>query len=145
MNIDTINEEWAADCVIDRNDLTLETLRTPKLHAKYLAMLMRARQSLIRYTSEYQQMRELRAQYYSGALSRDELQQYGWTQYQGLKPLKSDMSTKLDADSEVIKVKLKVQYTEAMVEQLEQIMYSIKGRDWSIKNHITWQQFQAGN
>jgi hypothetical protein len=83
--------------------------------------------------------------YYSGALSRDELQQYGWVQYQGLKPLKTDMVSKLDADSEVIKVKLKVQYTEAMVEQLEQIMYSIKGRDWGIKNHITWQQFQAGN
>jgi hypothetical protein len=90
-------------------------------------------------------MKELRSRYYQGILSKEELEDYGWSQFQGLKPLKSDMQSKLDGDSELQKIRLKVQYIEAMHYQLESILNQIKGRDWSIKNHIQWQMFQAGS
>ena len=145
MNIDYINEQWAVDCNIDRNDLTLETLRTPNLHQKYLDMLMSCKQKLMRYSSDFDAMKELRSRYYQGLLSKDELAERGWSQYQGLKPLKSDMSTKLDGDSELQKIRLKLQYIEAMHYQLESILNQIKGRDWAIKNHIEYAKFISGN
>ena len=145
MKIEDITQQWSEDCVIDRNNLTLETLRTPNLHQKYLEMLMQCKQKFIKYSSDYDSMKELRSRYYQGILSKEELEDYGWSQFQGLKPLKSDMQSKLDGDSELQKIRLKVQYIEAMHYQLESILNQIKGRDWSIKNHIQWQMFQAGS
>jgi hypothetical protein len=144
MKIEDITQQWSEDCVIDRNNLTLETLRTPNLHQKYLELLMQCKQKLIKYSSDYDSMKELRSRYYQGILSKEELEDYGWAQYQGLKPLKSDMQSKLDGDTELQRIRLKVQYIEAMIYQIESILHQIKGRDWVIKNHITWQMFQAG-
>lgn len=144
MDIESINAEWAEDCKIDRNNLTEETLKTANLHSKYLQMLMNCKNKYLKYHNDVAVMRELRSRYYSGQLSVEELYQYGWKQYQGLKPLKSDLASKLDADSELLKLKLKMQYMENMIEQLEYILQSIKGRDWAVKNHIEYLKFAAG-
>lgn len=145
MNIEQINEQWAIDCVIDRNDLTVETLRSSNLHQKYLEMLMQCKSKLIKYTADYSSMKELRSRYYQGYLSVEECKELNWTQYQGLKPLKSDMTVKLDGDSELLKIKLKVQYIESMHYQIESILQQIKGRDWQIRNFIELTKFMAGN
>ena len=143
--VEQIDAMWAKDCVIDRNNLTEETIKTALLHQKYLSMMMEVRNKLIKYNHDYLQMKELRSRYYLGELTKDELEQNGWMQYQGLKPLKSDMQTKLETDSELLKLKIKIQYLENIQYQLENILNQIKGRDWALKNHIEWLKFQAGN
>lgn len=145
MDVDYINEQWAIDSNINKDDILSETLRTANLHQKYLQMLMQCKNKLLKYANDYAVMRDIRSQYYSGALSLDELKERGWSQYQGLKPLKTDMHAKLEADSELAKIKLKVQYVENMIAQLEYIMNSLRGRDWAVKNYIEWSKFQAGN
>lgn len=145
MKIEDINDEWASDCHIDRNNITLESLRTPNLHQKYLNLMMQCKQRLIKYRSDYNEMKEVRARYYSGEMTSEECKEYGWSQYQGLKPLKSAMEGKLETDSELSKIKLKLDYMETMHYQLESILNQIRGRDWTIKNHIEWSKFQAGN
>lgn len=144
MKIEDISREWAVDCQIDRNNLQVETLRSSNLHQKYLEMFMSCKQKLMRYAAEYEKMKDLRSRYYQGTLSKDELDERGWVQYQGLKPLKTDMQVKLDGDSELQLIKLKVQYVEAMHTQLEMILNQIKGRDWAIKNHIELLKFMDG-
>ena len=143
--VEQIDAMWAKDCVIDRNNLTEETIKTASLHQKYLSMMMEVRNKLIKYNHDYLQMKELRSRYYLGELTKDELEQNGWMQYQGLKPLKSDMQTKLETDSELLKLKIKIQYLENIQYQLENILNQIKGRDWALKNHIEWLKFHAGN
>ena len=145
MDVDYINEQWAIDSNINKDDILTESLRTANLHQKYLQMLMQCKNKLLKYANDYAVMRDIRSQYYSGALSLDELKERGWAQYQGLKPLKTDMQAKLEADSELAKIKLKVQYVENMIIQLEYIMNSLRGRDWAVKNYIEWSKFQAGN
>ena len=145
MDVDYINEQWAIDSNINKDDIFTESLRTANLHQKYLQMLMQCKNKLLKYANDYAVMRDIRSQYYSGSLSLDELKERGWSQYQGLKPLKTDMHAKLEADSELAKIKLKVQYVENMIIQLEYIMNSLRGRDWAVKNYIEWSKFQAGN
>ena len=145
MNIEDISAMWAGDCGINRNDITLESLRTPNLHQKYLDILMSFKSKLIKYTSDYQTIRELKTRYYNGELTKEELEEHNLKQYQGLKPLKSAMSEKLDGDSDVIRIQLKIQYIENAVYMLESILNQIKSRDWQIKNHIDFVKFQAGN
>jgi hypothetical protein len=144
MNIEQINELWAADCGIDRNKLTEETLRSANLHQKYLELLMQCKSKLIKLSSDYLELKELKTRYYNGELTQEELQENNLKQYQGLKPLKSTMGEKLDGDSDIIKLKLKIQYMENMQYQLESILQQIKGRDWGIKNHIEYLKFVAG-
>ncbi len=143
--VEQIDAMWAKDCVIDRNNLTEETIKTASLHQKYLSMMMEVRNKLIKYNHDYLQMKELRSRYYLGELTKDELEQNGWMQYQGLKPLKSDMQTKLETDSELLKLKIKIQYLENIQYQLENILNQIKGRDWALKNHIEWLKYASGN
>lgn len=145
MDFDSISAMWADDCQIDRNNLTIETLTGAQLHQKYLAILMQCKGRQIKLNNDYALLKEVKTRYYNGELSKDELEEYGLTQYQGLKPLKSDMAVKLDGDQDIIKIKLKMQYNEGMIYQLESILQSIKGRDWAIRNHLQWLQFQAGN
>lgn len=144
MDIEQINTQWGIDSVIDNTNLAVETLRTAALHQKYLALLMRCKQKLIKYDSDLNQMRDLRSRYFQGTLSTDECRSHGWDQYQGLKPLRTDLQVKLDGDSEMITLRVKVQYIEAMHHQLESIMASIKGRDWAIKNWIEYHKFVSG-
>lgn len=145
MDFESISAMWSEDCKIDRNNLTIETLAAANLHQKYLSILMQCKGRQIKLTNDYAQLKELKTRYYNGELSKEELDEYSLTQYQGLKPLKSDMATKLDGDQDIIKLKLKIQYNEGMIYQLESILQSIKSRDWAIRNHLQWLQFQAGN
>lgn len=145
MDIEQINDEWAKDCSIDRNNLTVETLQTANLHQKYLSYLTTCKGKLIKLANDYAQMKELKTRYYNGELNQEELYANNLKQYQGLKPLKSDMANKLDGDPDLLRIKLKIQYMENMQYQLESILQQIRGRDWAIKNHISWLQFSAGN
>ena len=144
LTIETIMEMWDEDSSIDRNQISEETLKTPKLHAKYLQMLMQCKSKLIKYDSDYQDLKGAKFRYYRGEMSRDELQERGWDQWQGVKPLKSDMETFLESDKDLLKLKLRRQYYENMIYQLESIMKQIQNRDWGLKNHITMIQFLAG-
>lgn len=144
MNIEQINELWAADCPFDRNKLTEETLRSANLHQKYLALLMQCKSKIIKLTSDYAELKDLKTRYYNGELTQEELNANNLKQYQGLKPLKSTMGEKLEGDSDIIKLKLKIQYMENMQYQLESIMQQIKGRDWALRNHIDYLKFVAG-
>ena len=145
MQIEDISEMWATDCHINRNDLTVETLRTANLHQKYLDILMQCKNKLIKLSSDYMAMKELKTRYYNGELTQEELYVHSLKQYQGLKPLKSAMAEKLEGDSDLLKIKLKVQYVENMVYMLESILHQIKGRDWQLRNHIEYVKFMAGN
>lgn len=144
MDIEQISAQWGIDSAIDNNNLAVETLRTAALHQKYLDLLMRCKQRLIKYDSDLNQMRELRSRYFQGFMSAEECRERGWSQYQGLKPLRADLQVKLDGDSEMITLRVKVQYIEAMHHQLESILASIKGRDWAIKNWIEYHKFVSG-
>jgi hypothetical protein len=106
---------------------------------------MQCKSKLIKLSSDYLELKELKTRYYNGELTQEELQEHNLKQYQGLKPLKSTMGEKLDGDSDIIKIKLKIQYMENMQYQLESILQQIKGRDWSIRNFIEYSKFLSGS
>ena len=77
-------------------------------------------------------------------MSRDELKELGWDQYQGVKLLKADMDEFLKGDEDLSKIETRVEYLETGVYLLESILGQIKSRDWEIKSHIDWKKFLAG-
>ena len=144
MNIDQINDEWEQDSSIDRNKLTEESLKTPNLHAKYLKILMAHKVKLMSKIHAFNELKLAKFRYYRGEMSKEDLTEHGWLQWQGPRPLKGDMEQFLEGDKDMTKEKVRIQYLENCIYQLESILMQIKARDWQIKNAIENSKFIAG-
>jgi len=144
MNIEQLQDEWDKDCEIDDNYLGEHATKTPKLHAKYIRFLINVKLKHTKLQSDYNLLRKNKFRYYSGELSREELQALDWGQWQGIKPLKNEMDEFLSGDSDLNTLRVKIDYLETMIYFLESVLGQIKARDWQIKSHIDWKRFLAG-
>jgi hypothetical protein len=144
MNIEQLQEMWDKDCEIDDNYLGENSTATPKLHAKYVKMLVQIKLKHTKLSSDYAMLRKTKFRYYRGELSRDELSDLGWSQWQGVKPIKNEMDEFLSGDTELVNMKLKIDYLETMIYFLESVLGQIKARDWQIKTAVEWKKFLAG-
>lgn len=144
MNLEELQNMWDIDCAIDDNYLGEQSTATPKLHAKYVKLLVNVKLKHTKLSSDYNMLRKNKFRYYRGELSRDELSQLDWPQWQGVKPLKNEMDEFLQGDTDLNTLRVKIDYLETMIYFLESVLGQIKARDWQIKSAITWKQFLAG-
>ena len=144
MNLEQMQEMWDADCQIDDNYLGEQSTSTPKLHAKYVKLLVNVKLKHTKLQSDYNMLRKNKFRYYRGELGRDELTDLGWAQWQGVKPLKNEMDEFLSGDTELNTMRVKVEYLETMIYFLESVLQQIKARDWQIKTAVEWKRFLAG-
>lgn len=142
--LDEILAMWEIDSDIDNNYLGEASTSTPKLHAKYIKMLVDAKLRRTKLEIEYNTMRKTKFRYYRGELSRDELKELGWDQWQFVKPLKAEMDEFLKGDDDLAKIQTRLDYIDTLVYALESIMQQIKQRDFQLSNGIKWKQFLAG-
>jgi len=141
-NIEQILNYWTSDSNIDQTEPGKELLKIPKLHNKYLTILTKHKMAAKKANFDYLRMRKIKWEYYTGKLSREELEQYGWEPFQFT--LKSDISTYLESDADLIKLLEKKIYHEEAVSVVEAIMSELKNRHWEIKSYIDWEKFVSG-
>ena len=144
MNIEEIQNAWEADSAIDDNYLGEASTTTPKLHAKYIRLLIGTKLKHTKYKTDYNVVRKNKFRYYRGELSRQELQDLGWEQWQGVKPLKNEMDELLECDNKLIELQDKIEYFKTTIYTLEQIIRSLNSRTWDIKSGIEWAKFTNG-
>jgi len=144
MTLNELQEMWETDAEIDDNYLGENSVATPKLHAKYIKLLVSTKLKHTKLQSDYLILRKNKFRLYRGELSRDELTNLGWNQWQGVKPLKNEMDEFLQGDSELVNIKVKIDYLETMIYFLESVLGQIKARDWQIKTAVEWKRFLAG-
>ena len=144
MKLSDLQEMWAEDCKIDETNLGKESARVPLLHAKYINLLSSTRLNLRKTESDYLNCRRKKYRYYRGEMSRAELEEEGWEQWQGAKPLKNEIDEFLQGDIDLILLTDKVEYYKTILYQLEQIIRSINSRTWDIKSSIEWAKFTNG-
>jgi len=142
--IDEIQNLWDMDCIISSNHLDDESVKTSKLHAKYISLLMNTKLRFSKTKVDYNTLRKNKFRYYRGELSRQELLDLGWEQWQYTKPLKNEMDEFLKGDEHITAMDLKLEYLTATIYLLESILKSIADRTWSIKNCIQYKAFLAG-
>jgi hypothetical protein len=144
MNINEIQEMWDKDCEMSDNHLGEESTKTALLHSKYIKLMIQVKLKLTKARADYNLLRKNKFRYYRGEMSKDELQEAGWSQWQGVKPLKNEMDEFISGDETLVSLNSKIEYLETMGYLLESILNQIKARDWQLKNAITWKQFLAG-
>lgn len=144
MKLDDILIQWEADSAIDDNHLGEASIHTAKLHAKYVKLLVNAKLKKTKLDIEYNNLRKTKFRYYRGEMTRQELEQLGWEQWQYNKPLKNEMDEFLKGDQDLAEIQVRIDYIDTMVYALESIMTQIKQRDFQLSNAIKWKQFLAG-
>lgn len=142
--INEIQDLWEQDCIIDNNHLDDESIKTAKLHAKYINMLMETKLGISKRKIEISTLKRNKYRYYKGEMTRQELLDQGWDQWLYAKPLKYELEQLLEGDSDLVSMNLRLEYLEATLYLLESILKSIADRTWSIRNSISYKSFLAG-
>lgn len=144
MNLEEIQENWAIDSRIDRDDIATECIRVPSLHSKYLQELSVYRLKKQKMKTDFDVLRNLRCRYYQGKLSHAELTDNNWPQWQEAKPLKTEMHDILNGDSIMILAANKLAYVDNIIYCLESILKSIASRSFDLKNFVAYSTLMAG-
>lgn len=142
MELEKILEEWEKDAVIDQTEPSKELIRIPILHSKYLNVLTKHKLASKKVNFDYLRMRKLKTEYYSGKLSQEELDEYGWEPFPFT--LKSEMNTYLESDKDLIKLLEKKVYHDESISVIEAIMNELKQRTWQLRDFISWEKFVNG-
>lgn len=143
VKLDTLMEEWSKDCKLDSTEPGLELIRISTLHGKYLNILSHHRMLSRKYESEYNKMKLIKFQYYSGDLNNPEdLEQYGWEPMQRI--VKQNIQTYLDADSDLNNLLLKKIVHQEIVEFTTSVIKELNNRVFSLRSFIDWEKFTAG-
>jgi hypothetical protein len=144
LNAEEILAEWKSDSQIDETRLGLELTKTPILHSKYLDIYMQIRGKTINAENKFNKLKYLRKRYYRGEMTREELQQQGWDQYQGLKMNHTEFNQMTEIDPLLSEEYTKVQHWKILVQGLEYIMKQVQQRDWSVKTLIEHNKLMLG-
>ena len=144
MILEDIEKEWASDSVINPLKLDEESLKIPRLHAKYHRILTEEKIRLIKIQEKLQELEYIYEQFYSKTLTLEELQQYNLPAVLDKKYVKPEIPKAVANTKEVIEYKRKLGIQHVKLELLDSIMKSIMNRNWVIKDAITWRQFETG-
>ena len=144
LSIDSIVDEWKSDSVLDETKLSTELARIPNLHSKYLEVYLTAKQKYISSASVYNKLKFIRKKYYRGEMTREELNEYGWDQYQGLKMSHTEFNATADIDPVLNDEWIKVEYWKGVVSGLEFIMKEIQNRGYTIKTMVEYNKIIMG-
>lgn len=144
MKLSEIQDNWEKDCIINESNLGEAAITSPTLHSKYLRVLSNTKLRLRKSESDYLRLRKIKYRYFRGEMTKEELEKQGWNQYQGTKPIKSEMEEFLSTDEDLINLEDTIEYYKTVIYELESIMKSIHSRTWDIKNAIEWNKIQNG-
>ena len=144
MTLDELQKAWEEDCVIDDQNPDKASARSPHLHSKYINELIAYKMKLNAIQLSMIELRNVKTKYFRGEMTREELQERGWEQWQ-YKTLKSEIESLLDADSEIQKLFAREAYVKTAIYFLESVLGEIRTRSFHCKNIISWAQFRAGS
>lgn len=138
---------WEADSVIDEINLDETSIKSAKLHAKYLQLLSIAKLRLKKKEMEFDAIKKDKWLYFEGKMAKDQMDERGW-KYDpfdgGTKPMKSNMDYYYKSDSDLTRLQSQIDYQKTLIDTLIDIMDNIKWRHQNIRNIIDWKRFTAG-
>ena len=146
MKLESIQELWTSDCVLDDLQLDVESTRIPELHNKYFKIFSDEKLRLVKYESKMKELSKLKWLYYTGKLDKDSLDKLGWEPFElDIKSRnKLDIDRFLNSDKDIIEMQEKMEYQKEKINYLESIIKTIINRNFLIKSIIDWRKFTSG-
>lgn len=144
MDTNDISALWAKDSPIDETNLVGESKRIPVLHSKYYNLFYREVLRVKKLKAEYKELEARKREYYDGSMAEEDLKENGWKPYQK-KVLRNEVDKYIQADRDIIKLSLTIDFHSANANFLEDIVRTIHSRNFIVKNMIDMLKFQAGD
>jgi hypothetical protein len=141
MNLETIQEMWKRDSVIDTDLYCEESTKVPQLHMKYMEFFSMF--SLMKKEKEIllKQLIKEKWLYYKGKAPSSVYKEMPFD----LKlTTRDEIDMFIDADEEVGKMQYKVEYIDQTLNFLEGVLRQLNNRTYQIKNAIEWEKFKNG-
>lgn len=141
IDLEKIQEMWEKDAKIDSDNLHIESLNIPVLHAKYFDLYNTI--VLLRKKAEQQKknIHHERYEYFSG---KADPEVYVENPFPKKIRDKETMQKYLDADDKLSSINMKICYYDTMLYYLESVLKVIQNRTYQIKNSIEFLRFNAG-
>ena len=144
MDTNDISAMWAADAPIDETNLISESKRIPLLHSKYYNLYYREVLRVKKLKAEHKQLEAAKREWYDGSMAEEDLREKGWRPYQK-KIIRQDIDKYLQADTDIIKLSLTIDFHTANANYLEDIIKTIHSRNFIVKNMVDILKFQSGS
>ena len=142
--LEHVKLEWKEDAEINREKITEEIGRTPILLHKWLDIFTSTKIEARKEQEKMMKLLRLKQRYYNGELDKQTLIDLGWKQYQGNKPLKTEMDKLLKQDQMVVEQETVIETYNIIIEYIEMVLGYIKYRDTSCKTIFESIRFYAG-
>jgi hypothetical protein len=143
MSTDDISEIWSKDAKIDEANLVAESKKIPELHNKYYTMYYKEALRVKKLRYDYKELELAKREWLDGSMAEEDLKERGWKTSQR-KILRTDIDKYLQADPDIIRLSLKIDYHTANADFLEDIIKTIHSRNFIIKSMIDVLKFQHG-
>ena len=141
MNLETLQEMWKKDSVIDTDLYCEESTKIPQLHMRY--MEFHNTFSLMKKERELEMKRLIREKwlYYKGKAPS---KVYKDLPFDLKLTTKEEINMFIESDDDICKLQYKIDYIEQLLSFLEGVLRQINNRNFQIKNAIEWEKFKNG-
>jgi hypothetical protein len=143
MSTDDISAMWSIDSKIDETNLVAESKKIPELHNKYYTMYYKEALRVKKLRYDYKELELAKREWLDGSMAEEDLKERGWKPSQR-KVLRTDIDKYLQADADIIRLSLKIDYHSANADFLEDIIKTLHSRNFIIKSMIDVLKFQHG-
>ena len=138
-SISELKEQVQDDLAISEN-LDFAAVNNPKIHAKYLNLLLSFKNRYADAERTVRHIKRLRYDYWMGRAPT-----YAYKEEpQPIKLLKNEVAVYLDSDEKVQEARNERDRLKHIVEYLESVVQAVKSRGFDIKNMIEYRKFMAG-
>ena len=144
MKLSDIEELWSKDSDINPMDLGGESLKIPKLHAKYHSILNNEKLVLMRHKIELDKLSLTLEAYFLKTLTVEELKTFGLPDYSEKRVLKPDIQKHIDVWPSVVEKKLLIGAQNEKIDYLKDVIKMIHNRSFQIRDAVEWVKFTNG-
>jgi len=141
LNLESLQEMWEKDSKIDIDNLHLESLKIPILHAKYHDLYNNT--LLLRKKSE-QTRKEINLERYKYYTGKSSVEVYAEEPFPYKIRDKETIQKYIDGDISISNITMKIEYYNVLLQYLEGIIKMIENRSYQIKNSLEYMRFQSG-
>lgn len=143
MKLEDIQENWKVDSVIDKTEISDETIKIPKLHHKYYQILIHEKLVLRQFESEMKKLKLEKYEFYTQGHD-EETKKKGWKLPAKGLILKADIPMYMEADEDIIQLSLKIGYQQEKIEFVDSIIRTLMNRGYQLKVVVDWEKFKNG-
>lgn len=141
MKLEEILQEMEKDSEIEKDRLDHESLKTPKLHSKWLKIYSGEKRVLNQLKTQLVQLTKEKEEYYGGKADASVYREKPFH----LKLLKGDIPKYISSDPDIVKITSAIDVQDEKVYIIQEYIKQINQRGYSIKAALDFMRWTSGN